>query len=128
MAPDLVAEFIREVHAEVNRLRSQVHTEKANLEVHLKKVEQQLEGLITAISEGLRGAGTQGRLDALEAEKATLSLELQNPQTALVLLHPNLAEMYQKKVQDLQGALNQPDQRDEAFATLRSLIERVEVK
>lgn len=60
MAPDLVAEFIREVHAEVNRLRSQVHTEKANLEVHLKKVEQQLEGLITAISEGLRGGGYAG--------------------------------------------------------------------
>jgi site-specific DNA recombinase len=128
MAPDLVAEFIREVHAEVNRQRSQVHTEKAALESRLKKVEQQLEGLITAISEGLRGPGIQGRLDALEAEKATLRLELQNPQTALVLLHPNLAEMYQKKVQALEVALSQPDQRDEAFAILRSLIERVEVK
>jgi site-specific DNA recombinase len=128
MAPELVAEFIREVHAEVNRQRSQVHTEKAALEARLKKAEQQLEGLITAISEGLRGPGIQGRLDALEAEKANLRLELQHPQTALVLLHPNLAEMYQKKVQALQAALSQPDQRDEAFALLRSLIERVEVK
>jgi len=55
-----------------------------------------LEDLIIAISEGLRGgSGIQGRLDALEAEKAALRLELQNPQTVLVLLHPNLAEMYQ---------------------------------
>jgi site-specific DNA recombinase len=128
MAPELVAEFIREVHAEVNRQRSQVRTERAALESRLKKVEQQLEGLVTAISEGLRGPGIQGRLDALEAEKATLRLGMQNPQTALVLLHPNLAEMYQKKVQALQVAISQPDQRDEAFAILRSLIERVEVK
>jgi site-specific DNA recombinase len=128
MAPGLVAEFVREVHAEVNRQRSQVHTERAALKSRLKKVEQQLEGLITAISEGLRGPGIQARLDALEAEKATLRVELQNPQTALVLLHPNLAEMYQKKVHALQSALSQPDQRDEAFAILRSLIERVEVK
>ena len=128
MAPDLVAEFVREVHAEVNRQRSQMHTEKAALEARFKKVEQQLEGLITAISEGLRGAGLQGRLDALEAERAALRLELQNPQTAIVLLHPNLAEMYQRKVHGLQVALSQPDQRDEAFAILRSLIERVEVK
>ena len=57
-----------------------------------------------------------------------MRLELQNPQTALVLLHPNPAEMYQKKVQALQAALSQPKQRDEAFAILRSLIEGVEVK
>ena len=128
MAPELVAEFIREVHLEVNRQRRQKHTEKAALEARLNKVDQQLNGLINAISEGLRGAGIQGRLDALEAEKAALRLELQNPQGAIVLLHPNLAEMYQKKVQALQVALSLPDDRSQAFEILRSLIERVEVK
>ena len=87
-----------------------------------------MEGLVTAISEGLRGPGIQGRLDVLEIERAKLRLELQNPQSALVLLHPNVAEMYHKKVQALQAALSQPDQRDAAFTILRSLIEPVEVE
>ena len=127
-APELVTEFIREVHVELNHQRSHLHIEQAKLETRLRKIELQSEGLITAISEGLRGPGIQGRLDALEAEKTMVYTQLQEPQGALVLLHPNLSGIYQKKVEALHEALHHRDHRDEAFTILRSLIERVEVR
>ena len=128
MAPELVAEFIREVHAELVRQRVHVNAERAPLERRLKQTEQQLQGLITAISEGLRGASIQARMDAMEAEKATITMQLKKQPDSVILLHPNLTAIYRKKVENLQQALNQPEHRDAAFAALRSLIERVEVK
>ncbi len=128
MAPELVAEFIREVHAELARQRVDVNAEHATLEKRLKQTDQQLEGLVTAIADGLRGASLQARMDALEAEKATITMQLKQQPGAVILLHPNLANIYRKKVENLRQALNQPEQRDAAFAAIRSLIERVEVK
>jgi len=43
------------------------------------------------------------------------------------LLHPNLAEIYRRKVAQLEQALQDPAMRDEAFAVLRGLIDQIEV-
>jgi site-specific DNA recombinase len=40
-------------------------------------------------------------------------------------LHPNLAELYRRKVADLQSALADPESRSEALEILRGLVERV---
>jgi site-specific DNA recombinase len=45
-----------------------------------------------------------------------------------VRLHPNLAELYRSQVDNLHQALAHPTTRDEAFAILRQLIERVTVR
>ena len=44
-----------------------------------------------------------------------------------VRLHPNLAQVYRNKVEQLHVALADPATRDEAFELLRGLIERVVV-
>ena len=40
-------------------------------------------------------------------------------------MHPNLEEVYRRKVADLEAALNVPEERAEAHAVLRSLIDRI---
>jgi hypothetical protein len=42
-------------------------------------------------------------------------------------LHPNLAELYRRKVAALAQALEEPAARDEAIALLRGLVERVDL-
>jgi hypothetical protein len=42
-------------------------------------------------------------------------------------LHPNLAEIYRKKVGNIQDALSDPETQSEASEILRGLIERVAI-
>jgi uncharacterized small protein (DUF1192 family) len=74
MHPDLVAEFIKEFHAEVNRRRH-----PAELSFALK----------------------QRELDELEQRKAALEAEIANAPAPAPRLHPNLAELYREKVANL---------------------------
>ena len=43
-------------------------------------------------------------------------------------LHPNLAELYRRKVEDLHSCLNSPDTRTEAAEFLRELIEVIKIR
>jgi site-specific DNA recombinase len=46
----------------------------------------------------------------------------------LVRMHPNLAEIYRRKVLDLRVALDREDTREEAVAILRGLIDEIRLK
>jgi hypothetical protein len=47
------------------------------------------------------------------------------PAATKPLVHPNLAELYRRKVADLAAAIEVPESRDEAFEPSRSPIDRV---
>jgi hypothetical protein len=128
MHPDLVAEFIRAYQEEANAERASEEQERVTAVRRLDQVRRQLDGLITAISEGLRGPGLQDRLSALEAEQARLQDILRRPAPSPVRLHPQLAEAYRHRVADLARHLSREDGRTEALEIVRSLIERVAVK
>jgi site-specific DNA recombinase len=57
-----------------------------------------------------------------------LAAELGAVATTPLRLHPNLAEVYRRKVADLQAALADPAAHAEALDILRGLIERVDVR
>jgi DNA invertase Pin-like site-specific DNA recombinase len=127
MHPDFVAEFIREFHAELNRQRRD-----AELTINFKRREldetcRKLNGLIEAIADGFRAPGLQTKLDELEQTKARLQSEIEGAPEPSTRLHPNLAELYRKKVAGLQDALVDPATKTEALEILRSLIDRVSV-
>lgn len=88
---------------------------------------RRLDGLIEAIADGLRTPGVKDKLEELERRKRTLETELTTDPPTTPLLHPNLAELYRRKVADLEHALEDPTLRDEALAILRSLVETVEL-
>jgi DNA invertase Pin-like site-specific DNA recombinase len=125
MAPELVKEFIAEFHREVNRLSREREADLGLQRRELEEVSRKLRGLIEAIAEGLRAPGLQAKLDELESRKATLEAELAAAPPPAPLLHPNLAEIYRRKVADLQAALAEPATQTEALEILRGLIKRV---
>jgi hypothetical protein len=128
MAPELVAEFIRAFHEEVNRRQHTMQLALAQKRRELDDVQRKLAGLIEAIADGLRAPGIQTRLDELERRKATLASDVADAPAGTLRLHPNLAEVYYRKVAGLRGALADPTTQTEAIGILRSLIERIDVR
>ena len=74
MHADFVAEFIREFHAEVNRLRRDAEVAINFKRRELEETCRKLDGLIEAIAEGFRAPRLQAKLDELEQSKARLRL------------------------------------------------------
>ncbi len=127
MHPDLVKAFIAEFHAETNKFAAERDRQILASKRQLAGVTRKLDGLIDAIAEGLRSPGIDQRLKTLELEKARLEAEISAAPSPIPRLHPNLAEIYRKKVAELKSALQDPAHRDEALTILRGLISSVSV-
>ncbi len=125
MHPDLVKEFIAEFHAEVNRQNRGHQLTLENKKRDLAEVTRRHNGLIDAIADGLRTPGLKERLEQLEQRKTELAQAIQEAPPPAPQLHPNLAELYRRKVAELQQAVQDPSLRDEALTILRSLIDHV---
>ena len=63
----------------------------------------------------------------MEAEVLTVKSELDAAPSPAPILHPNLAELYRRQVENLHEGLNAPDSRAEAAEILRGIIERINV-
>lgn len=122
MQPDAVAEFVRGYAHEMNAQRGEETSVRQRQEAELAAVKRKLEGLYDAIADGLRTAGLKERLEDLERKAATLEAALSAAPVAPVRLHPNLSEIYRRKVGDLAGALNDESIRGAALETIRRLI------
>lgn len=62
---------------------------------------------------------------ALEARKQILEAQLATPEEPRPLIHPNLAEVFRRKVAALNEALADDATRDEAIGLVRSLVESI---
>ncbi len=125
MAPELVAEFVREFTTEWNRAIAASTIDRDAIARDLAGVERKLASVFDAIADGLRSPGLQAKLDSLESRKAELIAKLQTPVPAAPRLHPNLAEVYRAKVERLGEALQAGADSQVALDAVRSLIERV---
>jgi site-specific DNA recombinase len=77
-----------------------------------------LSGGIT-IADGLRITGLKDKLLALEARLAEIEQNLSAPAPSPVRLHPNLSELYRRKVEQLAESLRDPAIRPAALDTIR---------
>jgi site-specific DNA recombinase len=125
MEPELAKEFIAEFHRAVNQDRQAQEVQIGAKRKALADVRAKLDGLVEAIAGGLRAATLQAKLDELERRQAALAAEMAAAPLPLPRLHPNLAEIYRRKVEALHEALADPHSGAEALEILRSLIERV---
>jgi hypothetical protein len=127
MAPELVEEFVRAFQQEINLQRREDQAVRDAKRRELAEVRHKLDGLIEAIADGLRAPGLQQRLDELEARRSEIEQRLAAAPASPVRLHPNLAQVYRRQVEQLQHALDHPEIRDEAMKILRGLIEHVSI-
>jgi site-specific DNA recombinase len=126
LAPELVEQFARDFHDEVNRLAAEQSESRAEDEGRLEAVRRKIASMIRAIEDGLYQPSMKARMAELEAEKAALEERLAAaPELPKVRLHPNLAGMYRKNVAALEQALADPEIKAEAMAIVRSQIDRI---
>ena len=59
----------------------------------------------------------------MSAQKRKLERKLEEAEPDVPVLHPNLAVLYHRKVAELTSVFDHPQDRDEAVAIIRSLID-----
>ncbi len=126
---DLIAEFAASFREEVQRLR---RSRYQNADAHRKELEKVTRSIDRALSFILEGDGDPGsiraKLKELEARKRDLERQLtQTDPTPTLEIHPNLGELYRRKVKELGGLLTDDASRPQAMEIIRGLIERIEV-
>src|SRR5215472_18931299 len=126
MAPELVAEFVRAFQEEMNAAARTAAARGEELKREAKAVEHKIAGIMTAIEDGMYTPALKERMKVLEGRKAEIEaiVAIAEP-PSVVQLHPNAAEIYRRKVADLDLALNDDSIKVEAGEILRSLIDRV---
>ncbi len=126
LTPELVAEFTRAYQEEVNRLTKEASGRSAEIEGKLGSVQRKIDGIMRAIEDGLYQPSMKARLTELEAEKAILISSRDTSATLpKVLVHPNLAAVYSKRVEELEQLLEDTEHEEEAMERIRSLIEKI---
>ncbi|SCM76579.1 Resolvase domain (fragment) [uncultured Pleomorphomonas sp.] len=79
----------------------------------------------TAIAEGMYHPSMKEKMTGLETRKQELTALLADAPKDMPDMLPNAAVVYAKKIACLIDALNQPEERQEAAATMRTLIEKI---
>ena len=128
IAPGLAEEFIKEFNSQIAARTAAGRGERHRTEHELKQVEKKLAAILSAIEQGIVTETTRTRLLELEGEKAALERQLSEPEAVpYPSLHPNLVNLYRRKVAALEEVLNDPGIRLEASEILRSLIDKIVV-
>lgn len=125
MAPEIAAEAIRAYAEETNHLN---HTRRASGEAERKeldKIARTIKELVTQVEDGGGSRAVMARLRELEAREDELNVRLAQVPVDLPDIHPNIAEIYARKVARLAEALRHPAERDEAADAIRGLIEKI---
>ena len=129
MRPDLFEEFCEEYTRHINRGRIHMRTAITRKQNDLEKVERELLTLVQAIKDGLPALTIKDQMIELENRKLTLKADMDNAVEPPVLLHPNMAKLYRRKLSTLADTLGDSDSGhwDEAATIIRSLVEKIVV-
>ena len=127
---DLIDAFVTEFKAELARLRKQRGALERHVQKNMNKVNTAIKRCLTFITEGDGDPGlVRDELKGLEARKRDLERSLTaNHDERAVELHPNLADLYRKKVTELQSLLADETARAQAMDLIRSMIDHIEIK
>ena len=128
LAPEAIARLIRKYHDALNARRAEMAQRRLKAEKALRDVVGRIARIVDAIAEGTDNQAMRSKMMELEQRRVALDAELRDlGEPVVVTMHPNVAEMYQRKVSDLQAALNSEESnaRLRAINILRTLIVRI---
>lgn len=126
----LIEEFAQAFRDEIERLRRTRTNREEQLSKDLAKVERAIARCLAFITEGDGDPSSVApALKDLEARKRDIQAQLDiGVRSKVVEIHPNVAELYRRKVNALQHLLTDESTRTEAMDIVRTLIERIEVR
>ena len=122
MDPDLFREFAEEFYREINRSRMNDAAALEHKRSEVASIDRKIRKLVDAITSGADALSLNRELVSLERRKQDLERELASQASPKPLIHPNLAEVYRRKVADLHRALYDKDSAPEAFELIRTLV------
>ena len=125
-SPDLIAEYIREYHQAWTTLRDSATTRRTQLQKVLRDIEADTKTTIKMLM-STKNKALLTHLDDLERRQEATEAELADLLPPLIELHPNLGDIYRKKVRDFKAylAAADNDNRADAYRAIRELIEKV---
>jgi hypothetical protein len=127
LAPELVEQFVKTYIQEVNAAnrergarRANLHSEQARIQCESKTVRDTIK----------RFGGSRSLVDELQSldrrqDEIVVELARESEPEQLIKLHPNLPELYRRRVETLEEALGEPEGASAAAGALRSLIDAV---
>jgi site-specific DNA recombinase len=124
----LIEEFAAEFKRESARLRKEGHGARRRL-LEEQDVERGIGRCLDFVTGGDGDPGSvRDQLRRLEARKRDIDADRMTRQDRDgIVIHPNLPELYAKKVANLQQALQHEATRPQVVETVRSLVDRIEV-
>ncbi|RTM01729.1 recombinase family protein [Ancylobacter aquaticus] len=125
MAPEKAAEAMRAFAEETNRLNRERRSSGETDRRELEKTDAAIREIVAVIEQGGFYRALLDRLTVLESKQAALQESLATTPSDIPDLHPNIAELYRRKVARLAEALDHPDDRYEAMDAIRQLVTRV---
>ena len=124
MDPDLFRVFAQEFAAEWNRLQAQAGANIAHVRSEKERVCRQIDRIVDALADGEPAARLKDKLRELERRRLELQNELKTAAAPAPRLHPNIAEVYRRKVEELHNALRAEDA-GPARELIRGLVEAI---
>jgi hypothetical protein len=125
MRKDFFEEFCREFAREMNRLRMEQRAGLSSAKRELERVKREVQKVIEAIVDGVKGSELKDRMADLQDRKDALLKQLEVADEPPPLLHPSMADLYRTKIEELASALQREDTRLEASEMLRGLIDSI---
>ena len=124
MDPDLFKVFAQDFAAEWNRLQADAQSTLDRVRSEHQRVCRQIDRLVDALADGEPAARLTGKLRELEQRRLELELQLETAKAPAPRLHPNIAEVYRRKVEELHEALKAEDA-GPARELVRGLVEAI---
>ena len=93
-----VAEAVRAYHQEMNRRNHERRAQTDADRLAIPKIERAINGIMTAIEDGMYQPAMKARMAELERRKAEIAARLRDAPADLPDVNPNVAELYRRKV------------------------------
>lgn len=128
MAPDAAAAAMRAYAEETNRLNRERRTSGEANRRELANTEKAIREIIHVIEQGGFHRALQDRLTELEARQDDLNACLSQVPVDIPDIHPNIGDIYRRRIERLSDALGHPDDAREAAEALREVIDRIVIR
>jgi len=118
---EAVAAYVEYTNRQNRERRQRVDVDRREL----NKVERGIVGIMAAIEDGMYQPTMKARLGDLERQKSVLLARLAEIPTDVPDIHPNIAQVYKRKVEKFIQTLDDPGLRAEVADSIRSLVGKI---
>jgi len=131
--PQVLTEYVREYHAERQRLTANISRNIARLERRRGEIDREIERLVDGIAKGIGNSRVLGdRMNTILAERGEIDAQLgtAHSEPVSIALHPQALKRYEQQLAELQESVGRAvyagDQK--LVAAIRDLVEMITVR